>query len=164
MIAAGVPAGASRPFQPILMMPGMVSSIVGVQFRKPRLLGDGDDADQAGLRLRQGRRQRVERHLHVAGEEVLHQWRAAAVGNVHHLDSGLLLEQFAHDVVHRADAGTAIGELAGILLRVVDELAHVVNRQGRMHGENEGDVRGQRDRRKCRSRVERKVFFAKTCW
>src|SRR5215469_3387964 len=30
MIGAGVPAGASRPFQPTLMTPGTVSSIVGV--------------------------------------------------------------------------------------------------------------------------------------
>src|SRR5262249_57982728 len=30
MIGAGAPAGASRPFQPTLMTPGTVSSIVGV--------------------------------------------------------------------------------------------------------------------------------------
>src|SRR5262245_21350451 len=123
MIGSGVPAGASRPFQPTLMTPGTVSSIVGVSGNSGSRVfsAGGDDANRAGLRLRQSNRQRVEPHLDVAGEQVLHRERAAAIGHVHHVDADLLLEQLAADVVARADAGSRVGELAGILHRVFDE-------------------------------------------
>src|SRR5262249_7963271 len=138
MIGAGVPAGASRPFQPTLMTPGTVSSIVGVSGNSgsrvfstaamTRIPPACPCGGAAGLRLRERDRQRVEPHLDVAGEQVLHRERAAAIWHVHHVDADLLLEQLAADVVARADAGSGVGELAGILPRVFDELGHIVHR------------------------------------
>src|SRR6188472_4133266 len=46
-----------------------------------------------------------------------------------HLDAGLLHQQFGREMHHAADAGGAEIELAGISLRIGDELLHRVYRQ-----------------------------------
>ena len=58
----------------------------------------------------------------------------ALVGNVHHVvQSGHRLEQFAGQMAHRAGAGRAVGQLAGIGLHVGDQLLDVLRRHRRMH-------------------------------
>ena len=84
--------------------------------------GDAEHAELAGDDLRIGGRVGVELELHDAGEQVGHRRRRAAIGNVRDLDAGAPQQQFHGDVRQRADAGRGIVQLAGILLRVVDEL------------------------------------------
>src|SRR5262245_41915320 len=93
-IGAGVPAGASRPFQPTLMTPGTVSSIVGVSG------SSGSRVFSAAAMMRivpacacgSATGKVLKAHFEVAGEQVLHQRRAAAVGEMHHVDPDFLFE------------------------------------------------------------------------
>ena len=61
-------------------------------------------------------------HLHLAADEVVHRRRRALVGHVHEIDLRLGLEQLAREVRDAAAAGRAEVHLAGILLRILDQL------------------------------------------
>ena len=78
--------------------------------------------------MRRNRVQALEHQVHAAGDQVVDRRRAAAIRNVHDLSAGHVLEQLAADVAGRAVAGGRVDELAGILLRVVDQLLHRLER------------------------------------
>ncbi len=60
--------------------------------------------------------------LHLPGDEIGRRRRAALVGHVHDLHAGHRLEELHAQVRGGADAGGAVGELAGIRFRIGDEL------------------------------------------
>ena len=74
-----------------------------------------------------------------------------------HLDAGHLLQHRGAQVVGRAGAGRRVSDLAGIGLRVGDELRHGIRRHGRVHHHRVGHVGEQRDRREILHTVERHV-------
>ena len=78
-------------------------------------------------------RDRVDRHLDIAGEQVLQRRAGAAIRHVHDVDPGHHLEQLAGQVRARADAGAGEVELAGIGLGVGDQLGDRFDRQARRH-------------------------------
>ena len=73
--------------------------------------------------------------------------RAALVRDVRHLHAGHHLEQLAREMDRRAVARRREIELAGIRLRVGDELLHRVHRQRRIDHEHVGNAGDQDDRR-----------------
>ena len=94
---------------------------------------DPERAQAAGLDVRQQHRDGVDRHLHVAGEQVLQRRAGAAIGDMHDVDPGHHLEQLARQMRARADAGAGEIELAGIGLGVGDQLGDGLDRQARRH-------------------------------
>ena len=71
----------------------------------------------------------------------------ALVGNVHDVGhAGALLEQLAGQMAHRAGAGRAVGQLAGVGLDVGDQLLDVLRRHRRMHRDRGGADAEDRDR------------------
>ena len=65
----------------------------------------------------------------------------------------MLLEQLAVEMMRRADAARPVAELARIRLRIRDQLGHAVDRQRRIHQQDERQVRDHRDRREVLHRV-----------
>ena len=94
------------------------------------------------------RRDVVEHQLDFAGDQVVDRLRAAAIGHVQDVGAGHRLEQLAAEVAGGAVAAGGHYQLAGILLRVVDQLLHRVHRQlvvHREHVEHPHAVRHQRE-------------------
>ena len=56
-----------------------------------------------------------------AGNEILHRLRTALVGHVHPVDAVHLADHVARQMVGGADAGGAVGKLAGIAPRVLEQ-------------------------------------------
>jgi hypothetical protein len=87
-------------------------------------------------------RQRGDHHikadLHLAGEQVGDHWRAAAIGDMHHVDAGHLLEQLASEMRGGADAERSHGDLAGIRVGVVNQLGNRFGREKRMCNQDHG--------------------------
>ena len=71
--------------------------------------------------------------LNLAGEQVVHGRRRAAVRHMHHLGPGRDHEGGGGDMRGGAVAAGAIVQLARILLGVVDEFQHVLGRNRGMH-------------------------------
>ena len=95
---------------------------VGQLRRAPRAR-DRERDELAGLHVLQHRRDAGEHHLHVAAEQVVHRRRDALVRDVHRLDAGLDVQQLAGEVRAAAVARRREVELAGVRLRVGDQLA-----------------------------------------
>ena len=74
--------------------------------------------DRAGQR-RIGR----EQHLHVPAQQRRHRLPGAAIRNVRHLELERRLQRLHREMMHAADAGRAVVDLARARLHVVDELA-----------------------------------------
>ena len=64
----------------------------------------------------------------MAADEIVCRQRAAAIGHVDDVDTGLLLEQFAGEMMRRSDARRTELQLAGIGLGVGDQLGHGIRR------------------------------------
>ena len=80
---------------------------------------------------------------------------APFVGNVDQVDLRLGLEQLAGEVGDAAAARGAEIHLAGVCLRVGDELGQRVRRQRRVHGEHLGHAHHERDEREVLLHVVR---------
>jgi hypothetical protein len=65
----------------------------------------------------------------VTGEHVVQRRRRAAVMHRGHLDASHAFQQRHVDLARRADAGVAVGELAGPAFRQRDQLGDGVRRQ-----------------------------------
>ena len=69
----------------------------------------------------------------------------------------LHLEQLAAEMLRRADADRAEGQLVRRILRKIDELLHRLHRQARRHHHDERHVGHQVDRREVRDRIVDRV-------
>ena len=121
--AAGVPAGAIRPNQEIASKPGRPdSATVGRSGRTGERLSEVTASPRSwpSLHHRQDRADVLQRHRHAAADHVGED--RAAIGHVDDVDAGQALEQFAGDVLRRADAGRGVGQLAGLRLGERDQL------------------------------------------
>ena len=96
-----------------------------------RALGAGHTKrpEFAGLDLRQGGRQVVKHHIHIAAHQVQHGGAGAAVGDVWHEGAGHGLEQLAGQVDGRAVAGRRHAQLGWVCLGVADEVRDVLDAQ-----------------------------------
>ena len=92
-------------------------------------------------------REIVEHELRVAGEQRLQRRRAALVGDVHHVDMRLGLEQLAGEVAGAAVAAGAERQFAGIRFGVGDQLGHGAEGCRGIDHEHVGRDRDQRDGR-----------------
>ena len=104
---AGVFAGATSPNQAEASKPGTPdSATVGTSGRALARLRacDRDRVDVLALHLRQHRRDVVEHHGDMAGNQIVHRRRRALVGDVHDVDAGHALEQFAGEMIGRTVA------------------------------------------------------------
>ncbi|SPA01294.1 hypothetical protein CBM2626_B110236 [Cupriavidus taiwanensis] len=91
--------------------------------------GDGQHVDLAGLDVRHRHQQRVERHRDLAGHQCRQDRRAAVVGHVGELELRFHRQALAGQVGGAADAAGAEGQRVGMLLAVVDQLGHGLDRQ-----------------------------------
>ena len=96
--------------------------------------------------MRRDRVEALEHQLHASGDQIVDRRRAALVGHVHDVGAGHELEQLAADMAGRAVARRGVRELAGILLRVVDQLLDRLERRVGDDGEQQVAARHQRDR------------------
>ncbi|MCY1213937.1 hypothetical protein D9M72_257400 [compost metagenome] len=96
--------------------------------------------------MRQARHDAVEQHLHLARDQVRHGQRGAAVGDVGDEHARLRLEGLGGQVHHGAVAAGSVVQFAGMLLGVVDQLAHVLRRQAVRHHQQVGGDRHLADR------------------
>ena len=93
---------------------------------------DAENFDLARAERRQ-RKADADRHqIDMSGNDIGERRRGAAIVNSLKLHAGHALEQDHVHVRRGPDTGGAIGELARLLLRQGDQLAHVVRRQRRM--------------------------------
>src|SRR5262245_45664108 len=106
----------------------------------------GERAQLPALDQRQAGGGAVDDVVDRTGQEALHRGRAAAEGNVLHLDTGLAVEQIAGEA-RGDDAGTVV-ELAGIGLGARDELLDRVRSVVRAHAQQRGVLRSERNGRK----------------
>src|SRR5689334_15748274 len=73
--------------------------------------------------------------------------RSAATGDMHDEHAGELLKRFAGEVHRAARSRRAVGKLAGILLRIGDQLLDRLHGQRWMHRDRERRVADHGDRR-----------------
>ena len=84
----------------------------------------------AGLDHRRRARRVDERHLRVADHEIVeHAGGAGLVRDVDHVDAGAPRENFHVEVREAADAGAGVAHLAGILLRLRDQVVDILRRR-----------------------------------
>ena len=92
-------------------------------------------------------------HRHMTRHHVVERLTATAIGHVLHLDAGHVHEQLAENVMHRADAGGCVAELAGLALGERNQLFHVLHAERGMHDQHERHGRKQHDRREILVRI-----------
>ena len=108
--------------------------------------GDREPAQLALAHHRQDRAHVLQGHGDAAADHVGE--HRAAIGHVDDVDAGLPLEQFAGDVLRRADAGRRIGQLARLRLGERDEFGKALRRHVVVDGENARHHQKTRHRRK----------------
>ena len=131
-MSRGVPAGANRPNQVVAVVArqsgladGRNSGTCGSRFSLPMpriLILPAWDGGSARLTL-------TDHQVDVAADHVVQRGRGAAIVHRQDLDARHVLEQRDVHVRRRADAGGAVGDLAGLLLGQLDQLLDVRDRQ-----------------------------------
>ena len=120
----GVPAGANRPYQETVLKPGSVSASVGVSGISGERLGSdhGQHAQLAGFDEGQDAGETAKSEWQLPSDHISGRGGGPAIGDVHHVQAGGLLETF-----RRADGGGAISgrcivDLAGAFPDVGDQI------------------------------------------
>jgi hypothetical protein len=149
-----VPTGASKANHDVASKPGSPPRRSSACQARSATLERGD-ADAAHTAVAH------ERHpcsgvLDTDGNDTAHDIGeiGAAIGNVLHLDAGQDTEELTRDVLRRADAGRAVGELAGIGLGIGDQVGHRLYRQVVVDHEDGRHRERGRDRREVADRIE----------
>ena len=88
-----------------------------------RLAGDRERAELARADARADRPRRRRDEIDVALQQAGHRRRLAAIRNVQELGLGLVAHELDRGVQDRAHAGGAVFQVAGILARLVDQVA-----------------------------------------
>ena len=107
--------------------------------------------------MRHKRTRDVDQDLNVAADQILQRRRSSLVRNVHHVDSGRLLEQFSGQMRGGADTRRAEGNLAGIRLGVDDQLLDVLHWQVVVRGHDQRRDADQGYRYEALHGVERQL-------
>ena len=157
----GVATGASTPNHvPASKSLSPDSASVGTSGKRGGALAgrDGERAQLAALDVRQHRRDRVERHLHLAAEQVGRQRPAALVGDVEERHPGERLELRADQVLGGAVAVGAERVRVRRCLAEGDEALHVGRGRAGVDHEHVGDERHRRDRRQVLLEVVRQLL------
>jgi hypothetical protein len=82
----------------------------------------------------------VKHQIDVLAHHIVEGWRAATVGDVHHVAPCHALEESGRQVHRRADTGGGVVELARIGLGMGDEVSHAVGRQMLAHAKQVRDA------------------------
>src|SRR5581483_9749506 len=96
-------------------------------------------------------------HLHLAAEQIDQRGAAAAVADAHKVEAGHELEQLAGDVRHAAVARRCHVDLAGIGLRVGDELGNGFGRHARIDHHDLGYAHDAGNRRNVANEIETEI-------
>ena len=130
--AGGVPFGANTPLKVMPCTSGRpASTMVGTSGTARRALRPQhrQRAEPAGLDVLARIGELHEADVDMAGDQVVDRRRVAAIVHLGPGDAGLELQQLGHEMIDAGAAGRRDGELAGILLGVVDQLGHGLDRQ-----------------------------------
>ena len=117
-------------------------------------------AQPPGIDQRQCRRHGDETDLHFIGDQRIEIFGGALVRHAHDVDARHQLQQFAADMRRRAVGARGVVELARIGFGVIDQFAHALHRQRRMHQQQAVRQRDEADGRKILQRVVRAVWRA----
>jgi hypothetical protein len=102
-------------------------------------------------------RHRVEIQMDLARDQIDDRLAAAFIGNVQHVDFGLQLEQFAGQMLHGTRAGRRVLQLAWPRFGERDQFLYGLGGHRRVHDEQIGPDRRERDRGKVFLRVVRQL-------
>lgn len=120
---AGASAGAKNATHEDISNPTTVSPSSGNR-GVARLLDHGQQPDPAGRKVRHRRRERPERRLDVPAQQIVGGGATAPIGHMDDVDSGLLPQQLAGEMMRGAGAGGAVVELPWIGPGVGDQFLH----------------------------------------
>src|SRR5712691_8710014 len=136
--------------------PGYARLGQGRQLGHRRRTPGGRDRERAqppGLDVGNHRSRGREHELRLTGDDVGERRLRALVGHVHHIDSRHRLEEFSGEVRGRAAPRGRVIELARPRFRQGDQLLHRARGNVRIHDEDVGLDRHQRDRREVLHRI-----------
>ena len=125
---------------------------------QPRCGRRGQHFQFSRLHMRADRNRIIEHHIDASADEIVERGRAALVGHVQHIDAGNGFEQFGDQMRPGAYAGRAVCQLAGILLRIGDQLLHRIERRPMERDEDIRRLGQQMNRDKAPQRIVRQVF------
>ncbi len=113
---------------------------------RARGLGHSQRAQRAGADKRRQRGQRAKQDRHLPAHHIVERLRGAFVRHMQQRDAGLLAEQLAGQVQAAAYAGAGIAKRRIGALGQRHQFRHGVGAHGRMHRQDIGRARQQRDR------------------
>jgi hypothetical protein len=117
MIAAGVFAGAPMPIHWLASKPGTVALTVGISGRS----SDASVTARARSFSERMKSIRANDAVDLPAKSIGDRWRAAAIGDEDDICSGQHLEQFAGDMLRRADRRCSNIDLSGFRIGVSDQ-------------------------------------------
>ncbi len=123
------------------------------QVRRPHRAGGGQRHQLAGLDLRHRRRRCGKIRGHALAKQVLQCRCSALVGDMDHLDTGTLVEQFAGKMGGRAGAGRRVVHRPRLLLRQRDQFGQFVHAGALVYHQHIGKVHPARDWRQVLERI-----------
>ena len=91
--------------------------------------------------------------MHLSRDQVGDRERGAAIGDVRHLDPGLVGKQLGDEMVGAADAGGAVIQRARLALRQRHQLGDSLHAERRVHHQDIGIGRGHADRHQVLFRI-----------
>ena len=106
----------------------------------------GQHAERSALNERERRGGPVKGKVHTLGEHGLRHFGAAVVGHEHGVDSRRLVEEMAGEL--GGNRASAVVKLAGVLLRLGDQILHRLHVACRIDDQQLHRLRGERDRGK----------------
>ena len=122
--------------------------------RHALLAGDRERAHLLGLDHAGDRRDRGDHELRLAAQHVGDRGAGAAIGHMHGVGLGDVIEQQRRQMARRAVAGRAVGELARMRLSVVHELLEGLEFRFLRHDDDQRRGGDQRDRCEGGQRVD----------
>jgi len=107
--------------------------------------------------VRQRRHHHIKPDLHLSGDQIGHHGRAAAIGDVDHVDPGHHLEQLARQVRRCSGPERGHGDLARTGLGIGDQLRNGFRRDRRIGHKHHGKRDQPGNRHDVAQHVERQI-------